>query len=113
MKVFLKKCRREIVLFLLAALAWTGINVTQAFLLEYISETALEGISGRRNKNAGRLSAAPFAYFWPERSIVSPIISVLHALAGGHKHLAQSIDGLFFGHGTQSLVGLLQQTAVT
>ena len=47
LKVFLKKCRREIVLFLLAALAWTGINVTQAFLLEYISETALEGISGR------------------------------------------------------------------
>ena len=47
LKVFLKKCRREIVLFLLAALAWTGVNVTQAFLLEYISETALEGISGR------------------------------------------------------------------
>ena len=46
MRFFMKKCRREIVLFLLAALAWTGINVTQAFLLEYISETALEGISG-------------------------------------------------------------------
>lgn len=47
MKFVLKKCKRELVLFLIAALAWTGINVTQAFLLEYISETALEGLSGR------------------------------------------------------------------
>lgn len=47
MRLFLKKCRRELILFLLAALVWTGINVTQAFLLEYISETALEGVSGR------------------------------------------------------------------
>lgn len=47
MRFFIKKCRRELVVFLLIALVWTGINVTQAFLLEYISETALEGISGR------------------------------------------------------------------
>ena len=47
MKVFLKKCRKDIAVFLFVTLAWTGVNVTQAFLLEYISETALEGISGR------------------------------------------------------------------
>ena len=44
---FLKKCRWDILLFFLTTAAWTGINVTQAFLLEFISETALNVISGR------------------------------------------------------------------
>lgn len=47
MRVFLKKTRKDVVLFILAALGWTGINVTQAFMLAFISETALQGISGR------------------------------------------------------------------
>lgn len=47
MRAFLKKSRKDIAVFFFVALAWTGINVTQAFLLEYISETALQGISGR------------------------------------------------------------------
>ena len=47
MRVFLKKCRKDIAVFLFVTFVWTGVNVTQAFLLEYISETALEGISGR------------------------------------------------------------------
>lgn len=47
MKRFVKKCRKDIFIFFLVAIAWTGINVTQAFLLEFISETALEGITGR------------------------------------------------------------------
>lgn len=47
MRAFIKKSRKDIAFFLLAALTWTGINVTQAFLLEFISETALQGIPGR------------------------------------------------------------------
>lgn len=44
---FLKKCKWDILLFFLTTAAWTGINVTQAFLLGFISETALNVISGR------------------------------------------------------------------
>ncbi len=47
MKRFVNKCRKDIFLFLLVSVAWTGITVTQALLLEFISETALEGIAGR------------------------------------------------------------------
>ncbi len=47
MKRFVKKCRLEIFLFFLCSFIWTGINVTQAFLLEFISDTAVNGITGR------------------------------------------------------------------
>lgn len=47
LRTFLRKSRKDIAFFFLVALAWTGINVIQAFLLEFISETALQGISGR------------------------------------------------------------------
>ncbi len=84
MKFVLKKCKRELALFLIAALAWTGINVTQAFLLEYISETALEGLSGRLALIVAWAlgyvileAALEFAFSWTELNVRSKTSALL------------------------------------
>ncbi len=47
MKRFLKKCKKEIFLFLSTNLIWAGIGVSLAYILEYITETAMQNIAGR------------------------------------------------------------------
>lgn len=47
MKRFTRHCTKELVFFIICAAVWAGIGVTQAFLLEYISDTAIQGIPGR------------------------------------------------------------------
>lgn len=44
---YMKKCRKELFLFLSSNLAWAGIGVSLAFILQYITDTAIHGIGGR------------------------------------------------------------------
>ena len=44
---FLKKCKKEIFLFLSTNLIWAAIGVSLAYILQYITDTALQNITGR------------------------------------------------------------------
>lgn len=47
MRKFLKKCKKEIFLFLSTNLIWAAIGVSLAYILQYITDTALQNITGR------------------------------------------------------------------
>ncbi len=47
MRRFILKCKKEIVLFLTANTIWAVIGISLAFLLEYIADTAIQGIEKR------------------------------------------------------------------
>ena len=45
----IKECKKEVVVFLTANIIWAGIGILLAFILGFITETALNNISGRQN----------------------------------------------------------------
>ncbi len=47
MRRFICKCKKEMVLFLAASTIWAGIGISLAFLLEYIADTAIQGMGNR------------------------------------------------------------------
>lgn len=45
----IKQCKKEVVVFLITNIIWAGVGITLAFILGFITETALNNISGRQN----------------------------------------------------------------
>ena len=45
----IKQCKKEVVIFLITNIIWAGVGITLAFILGFITETALNNISGRQN----------------------------------------------------------------
>lgn len=47
MRKFVAKCKKELFLFLSTNFIWAGIGISLAFILEFIADTAIQGINGR------------------------------------------------------------------